>query len=270
MSNPYIFADTQHSPEIERLQAIEQEFDPASQRRILATGLTEGWHCLEVGAGAGSIMRWMAEKVGERGKVVAVDLNTRFIATSNLSNVEVREGDIRDLASENYAFDLIHTRYVLIHIPDFHVVLSKLLNLLKPGGWLVLEEPDFSAARPIVGDEAACQSVNRVNQAILRMFAIKGIDAALGVKLPAILQNLGLQKLSIENDTPLSVGNSGMATIMRMSTVQLAEQYLATGEATAHDIQEYCRFAENPQTWAIYYATVGITAQQAIAGHSPS
>lgn len=258
----YIFADTHYSKEFERLLVIEEVFDPASRRRILATGLTTGWRCLEVGAGAGSITHWMAEVVGESGKVVAVDLDTRFIANLKLSNVEVLEADIRHNLLESHSFDLIHARCVLIHIPDFQVALSRMLELLKPGGWIVVEDPDFAVARAIAGDEEACQSMERVNQAILQMFASKGIDYSLGVKLPAIFQRLGLQQLAVENDTPLCSGGSGMATVMKMSAMQLAEKYIAAGEATYQDIEKYCLFAEDPTSWAIYHAIVGVIAQK--------
>lgn len=204
-TSQYVFIGSQRSKEFERLQAIEQVFDPATQRRIQSTGITESWRCLEVGAGAGSITRWMAGAVGESGKVVAVDLDTRFITDINQSNVEVLEADVRDLSLENDSFNLVHARYVLIHIPDFQVALTRMLKLLEPGGWLVLEEPDFSAARAIVGEEAACRSMDRVNQSILQMFENRGMDYALGSKLPAILQEFGLQQLWVENDAPLSM-----------------------------------------------------------------
>jgi ubiquinone/menaquinone biosynthesis C-methylase UbiE len=261
ISSQYVFTDSQHVQEFERLQALEQVFDPASRRRLQATGITTCWRCLEVGAGAGSITQWMAATVGEGGKVVAVDVDTRFLATIQLSNVEVLEADIRSLPLENHSFDLVHVRYVLIHLSDFQVALSKMLNLLKPGGWIVIEEPDFSAARAIVGEEEASESMNRVNRAIMQMFSERNMDFALGAKLPAILQQLGLQPLSVENDAPIANGGSGIATVMKMSTQQLAPKYIATGEATQEDIERYCAFSEDRSTWAIYYATVGVTAQ---------
>lgn len=262
MSTPkYVFTDSQHLQELKRLQAIEQVFDPASRRRIQSTGITSDWRCLEVGAGAGSITQWMSAVVGS-GKVVAVDLDTRFSANIKSSNIEILQADIRHLPLENHSFDLVHARYVLIHIPDFQVALGRMLDLLKPGGWIVIEEPDFSAARAIIGEAAACQSVNRVNRAILRMFESRGMDYALGVKLPALFQEFGLQQLSVENDALLCCGGSGVATVMKMSTVQLAAKYIATGEATHEDIEKYCLFADDQKAWAIYYAAVGVTAQK--------
>jgi len=258
----YIFTDARQTNELERLQAIERVFDPASRRRIEATGIASQWQCLEVGAGAGSMMQWMAEVVGESGRVVAVDLDTRFVANCAAANVEVLEGDIRDLSLEGNTFDLIHTRYVLIHLSKVQAVLSKLWSWVKPGGWLVLEEPDFAVARAIAGEETACESVNRVNQAIEKMFALRGFDYALGSKIPAILQKYDLQQLWVENDAPLAAGRSGVATVMKMSAMQLAEQYLATGQATRTDLERYCQFADTPNAWAIYYATVGAIAQK--------
>lgn len=264
-TSQYVFTDSQHSREFERLQAIEQVFDPASQRRIQSTGITGSWRCLEVGAGAGSITRWLAAAVGESGKVAAVDLDTRFVANINQPNVEVLEADVRQLPLEDDAFDLVHARCVLIHIADFQAALTQMLQLLKPGGWIVLEEPDFSAARAVAGETAACESFDRVNQAILQMFENRGMDYALGIKLPAIVQELGLQQLYVENDALLANGGSGVATVMKMSALQLAEKYIATGTATQEDIENYYRFAEDQSAWAIYHAMVGLIARKAAA-----
>ena len=258
----YIFAESQYNQEQERLQKIQQVCDRSTKELILATGLTAGWRCLEVGAGAGSIMKWMADLVGKAGTVVAVDIDTRFIANTKSSNVEVIEADIKQFSGLSNSFDLIHARYVLIHLVDFQVALSKMLNLLKPGGWLVIEEPDFSVSRAIFGEEEECQSVNKVNQAIYRMFADRGIDYSLGIQLPAIFQELGLQQLTVKNEVPLSQGASGVADVMKLSAIQLADQYIATGEVNSEDIQRYCRFAENKTSWAVYRGKVGVAGRK--------
>jgi ubiquinone/menaquinone biosynthesis C-methylase UbiE len=258
----YIFTDSQFNSELERLRMLEAVSDRASHRRILSTGLTAGWRCLEVGAGAGSMMNWMSDQVGVSGKVVAVDVDTRFVENTSLSNVEVINADIRHIALANNSFDLIHARNILIHIADFPVALSRMLDLLKPNGWIALEEPDFSAARPIYGSEAESQAVTKVNKAICQMFSNKGLDSAFGIKLPSILQQLSLQSLQVENDVPLSEGGSNIATMMKMSARQLAEKYIATGEATGEDIEKYCQFAENKTSWGVYLAKVGVIAQK--------
>lgn len=260
----YIFTDTQFESELTRLLLLEQVFDAASRRQILATGLTEGWYCLEVGAGAGSIMNWMSQIVGTSGKVTAVDLDTRFIKDTSLSNVEVIEADINQVTLTN-SFDLIHARHILIHLENYRDTLAKMLDLLKPNGWLILEEPNFSATRFISGTEAERQAVNKVHQAICQMFTNQGKDYALGINLPPLLQQLGLQRIQVTNDAPISTGGSDIATLMKLSAFQLAEKYTATGIATLEDIKTYCQFAEKSTSWGIYLANVAIMARKVTA-----
>jgi ubiquinone/menaquinone biosynthesis C-methylase UbiE len=167
---------------------IEQVFDPASRRRLLATGLQSGWRCLEVGPGAELIMTWMSEVVGPTGQVVAVDLDPKFLGESGQSNVEIVRADIRAVQFPEQSFDLVHARYVLIHLPDYEVALTKMFERLKPGGWLVLEEPDFSASRGITGNEQELASLRKVNQTIEQMYGTLRMDYAMGLKLPTLMQ----------------------------------------------------------------------------------
>ena len=257
----YIFTDTQFESELTRLQELEKIYDPASRRQILATGITTGWQCLEIGAGAGSMMRWMSEIVGASGRVTAIDIDTRFVKDTRLANVEIIEADIHQVALDKL-FDLIHVRHVLVHQANTSL-LSKILELLKPGGWLVIEEPDFSATRFISGTPTQQQAVNKINQAICQMFANQGKDYALGLKLPSLLQQLGFQNMQIENDVPIVAGNSDIATLMKLSARQLAKKYLATGKATQADIETYCQCTEDDTVWAIYLASVSAIAQKA-------
>ena len=256
----YIFTDTQFDSELVRLQALEKVYDPASCDRLLTAGIATGWQCLEIGAGAGSIMRWMSDTVGETGYVTGVDRDTRFIKDCQLDNVEVIEADILQL-DLGKSFDLIHVRHLLVHLEN-QALLNKIWQLLKPGGWLVIEEPDFSASRFITGTQTQQQSVAKINRAIEQMFTNQGKDYALGIKLPSLLQQLGFVNLTIGNDVPISAGNSDLATMMKLSARQLTEQYLATGKVTPNDIETYCQFAEDPKAWAIYLATVGAIAQK--------
>ena len=259
----YIFQRGDDQRELERLRVIEQVFDPASRKRLLDSGLQSGWYCLEVGPGAGSMMNWMGEVVSSTGRVVAVDLDPKFLREVNRPNVSVVRADIRTAQLPQQSFDVVHARYVLIHLPDYEVALTKMLDCLKPGGWLVLEEPDFSASRGIVGEEEDLASVHKVNLAIAKMYVTLRMDYALGLKLPALLQRRGLQDLIVENDAPLYEGRSGMAMVMKMSAEQLREKYLATGIVGPSDLERYCRFADDPSTWAIYYATIAVSGRKA-------
>ncbi len=59
---------------------LEHLFDDVTRDSLTRLGVTKGWWCCEIGAGGSSITRWLAEAVGPKGRVVAVDLVTRFLA----------------------------------------------------------------------------------------------------------------------------------------------------------------------------------------------
>lgn len=259
----YVFDATRDQPELERLRVIESVFDPATLRRLEATGVTAGWRCLEVGPGAGSVMGWLSRTAGSTGHVTAVDINPRFIGRDLPANVELRQADIREFEPATGRYDLVHARFVLIHLADYLPALDRMVAALRPGGWIVLEEPDFSAARPVSGPPELCEAVERVNRAVRAMFAQRGMDHAFGLRLPAELARRGFDSLHVENEALIVPGGAGTARVMRMSTEALREVYVSTGEATDADVDAYCRFADDPGTWAIYQGTVAVTGQAA-------
>lgn len=131
MAHPeYVFHRAEDEKELERLRAIERELDSSSRRRLLATGLQAGWRCLEVGPGAGSILDWLSDVVGPSGKVCAVDLSTRFLPLRYPAHVDIHKGDIRTMPLLDASFDLVHARYVLIHLSDYGAALSRMLACL--------------------------------------------------------------------------------------------------------------------------------------------
>ena len=110
--NTYAF-DQGWQKERDRLAGIESLFDSYSTRRLADVGVSEGWQCLEVGFGAGGVALWLAERVGSTGRVVAVDLDPRFLDGHGRANLEVRKHDVAADPLEEAAFDLAHARAVL-------------------------------------------------------------------------------------------------------------------------------------------------------------
>lgn len=137
--------DRDWGPERERLELLASWQDPFTVAHLESLGAGEGWVCLEVGAGTGTIARWLGERVGRSGSVVAADIDTRYLADLP-ENVRVLEFDLRTEEFPEASFDLIHARFVLAHLPDRAHVLRRLQRWLRPGGWLLAEEPEGFAA----------------------------------------------------------------------------------------------------------------------------
>lgn len=133
------------SPEINertRLGLLQRTLDPLTVRRLDRLGVGAGWRCLEVGAGAGSIARWLAERVGLSGLVVATDIDVSQLAEPTLPNLQVRRHNILEDELEPASYDLVHCRALLMHLADPQLALTRMAAALRSGGWLCIEELD--------------------------------------------------------------------------------------------------------------------------------
>ena len=117
-------------------------FDAGSARLLTKVGLAEGWHVLEVGAGGGSMTRWLSEQVGPEGRVMATDIDLQFVGEQP-ANVILRQHDIAVDRLPAEHFDLAHARAVLQHVPAREQALANMVAATKPGGWVVIEDVDW-------------------------------------------------------------------------------------------------------------------------------
>ena len=152
MQQPAYVFDNAWQKKRRRLDAVEAGWDPVSIAHLQTIGVPEGWRCLEVGAGGGSIAAWLCDRVGTGGSVVATDLDPRFLTAIDAPNQEVRQLDIVQDLIEADSFDLVHARLLLEHLPQHQTALDRMFDALRPGGWLLVEDFDhatFCRIRPL-------------------------------------------------------------------------------------------------------------------------
>ena len=207
----------------ERLTLQERFADEATRRRIVALGLERGWRCLEAGAGAGSVARWLSTRVGSDGHVLAVDLDTRFMSNLKEPNVAVRQMNIVSEELPRAEFDLVHTRLLLIHLPERERVLQKLVRCLKPGGWLLLEERE-AAAMPV-----RIPAVDSAWKAMEGCLRAGGVGTGWPHMMPILLQQQGLIEIGAEGEIPVFEGGSHMAEFWCITWEQMRDRMIATG-----------------------------------------
>jgi SAM-dependent methyltransferase len=214
-----------------RLAGLSAQFDAITIRHLSAIGVAAGWHCLEVGAGAGSVARWLAGTVGTTGRVVASDL---------------------DGAPEQDAFDLVHTRAVLEHVPGRGEVASRLAKALRPGGVLVLEDVVFGGAfAPVaerfVGPPAKAPAFTLLMGAVAAGFRAIGADPEYGLNLPATLAGAGLRDVNAELACRLVHGGSAESVFYDLSLQELHPRLIAAGLLTSDDVAEMTAFIRDPE-----------------------
>jgi hypothetical protein len=82
---------TNSEPETaDRFDGLDQAFDAVSIGHLQRLGVGTGARCLEIGAGSGSIARWLAGQVGPAGQVVATDLDARWFRHDGSPQLEIR------------------------------------------------------------------------------------------------------------------------------------------------------------------------------------
>ncbi len=211
--------------ERERLAGIERIFDSSTIRHLDGIGVGEGWRCLELGAGGGTIAAWLCDRVGAKGHVVATDLDTRFLTELGAPNLEVLTHDVTTDDCPGEPFDLIHARALLEWVRDRDAVLKRLVTWLAPGGWLLVEDCQWSAMYPI----GPPTPLDATLAAVLQWLASGGYELDFGSRLPAAFGAQGLVDVGSEGRTVLARGASPEAAFYRLSVEQLRGPVVASG-----------------------------------------
>jgi SAM-dependent methyltransferase len=128
--------------EIVRHGHLGSNFDGGSQSLMRRLGLAPGWRVLEIGAGGGSLARWLADEVGPTGEVTATDIDLQFVGEQP-AHVTLLGHDIAVDPLPAGHFDLVHARAVLQHVPAREQALANMVAATRPGGWVVVEDVDW-------------------------------------------------------------------------------------------------------------------------------
>ena len=146
ISTNYLWDNSAASEVSQRFDSLAAMFDPNTFRYMESLGVREGWKCLEVGGGGGSVARWLSAKVGKTGSVLVTDINPLFLKDlkGTSGNVDVLLHDItKETGIPRDTFDLAHARLVLVHLAEREKALSNMIASLKSGGVILIEDFDM-------------------------------------------------------------------------------------------------------------------------------
>ncbi|MGH2725341.1 MAG: cyclic nucleotide-binding domain-containing protein [Actinomycetota bacterium] len=252
----YVF-DNSWEKERERLAGLEAPLDPGTTRHMESIGVGPGWTCLEVAGGGGSIAQWLCAKVGPQGKVLATDINTRFLDALSEPNLEVRRHDITLDELPEQSFDLIHSRLLLEHLPARDVALKRMVSALKPGGWVMIEDLDWGPmiAKPPMFQVYPIDRTRRtmkVWRALLRVMQSYGYDEQFGRRLPSALTEEGLEDVGAEIRSFLVRGGDPGSAAPVYSLIQLRERLVEMGLLTNKEIDRQIEWLSDPNGFSMY------------------
>jgi len=242
----YVF-DNAHGETRERFPALSDLYDDETIRCLEEVGVASGSQCLEVAAGGGSIAQWLAAQVGPSGRALATDLDTRFLESLASPALEVQRHDIARDPLPDSAFDLVHARLILVHLPERESALAKMVGALKPGGWLVCEEFDslsMPADPALHPDECALKA----QAALQRVMAARGANTRYGRDLAARMRAHGLVEIRAHGRMAMWQGGSAGARLFRANFEQLREELLRIGLLTQTELNDDLVRLDDPGT----------------------
>jgi SAM-dependent methyltransferase len=249
----YLFEHT-WDQERRRLDLLEQVFDPGTEAHLGRIPLPLGAQCLEVGAGAGSIARWLCDRVGPDGRVVATDLDTGFLEQLTEKNLEVRRHDIVADELEEDTFDLIHSRLLLDHLPARRQVVKRTAAALRPGGWLVHETFEWSSL-VVAPDCTAGDLHRRMYEDLVAVFAAAGASSDYGRRLPSDFLGAGLVDVGAEGRVHVALPGTPAAAWWQTSMAALREPLLRLGSLSEAEFDEACRACDD-DGYCTFYPTL--------------
>ena len=186
------------------------------------------------------------------------DIDTRHLGHLSQANIAVQQHDITTDSLPEAAFDLVHARLVLLHLPQREQALARMAASLKPGGWLLAEEFDAVSMRgnPAQYPGERALKLENAQQLLMRE---RGADSTYGRRLPQRLAAHGLVNIDAEGQAFFWRGGSAGAHIKRANYLQLQDAMLAAGYISAHELAEELRALEDPATlilspvmWAVW------------------
>jgi len=242
----------------ERLALMSELLDPMHRRYLQSLDVVKsGARTLEVGCGNGSISAWLARQVAPDGRAIAVDLDLSLVDV-RLPNLELREADIMAGPVEPGSFDIVTARAVLHHVADVEKAIANLVASLRPGGAILLIEPDFL---PVTIAEPP--DVRAFWSGWLAWSRELGIDYQIGRTLAPRLAALGLEKIGGTAETAIYSGTSSWADYWTETIRELRQDLTSSGKLSNMLVDTFLGYCADPAWWT---QTIAFTA---VHGYTP-
>ncbi|OBB04899.1 SAM-dependent methyltransferase [Mycobacteriaceae bacterium 1482268.1] len=210
---------------------MESLWDPGTHALLDELGVGTGWRCLEVGAGGGSLVQWMVSRCAH---VTAIDIDTRFIEQLASDMIEVHRVDLRTDEIPHAQFDLVHARLVLEHLTDRRQILDRLAAALRPGGWIVVEDYDWSC----FGFDEQGPGGDRASQAIIGFMEKAGFQRDYGRRIVPDLVDAGFVDVRGEGRARVISSRDPGFDFFRLSFESLRATVVAEGVLAEEDAAE--------------------------------
>ncbi|HVX50288.1 MAG TPA: methyltransferase domain-containing protein [Chitinophagaceae bacterium] len=216
----------------ERQYLLAKMLAPLSLQALQKVPLTQGAAILDVACGIGETSR-LLHKHFENVSVTGADLDNSLVQAARAQTppglaVNFVAADASYLPFNDNSFDMVFSRYLLMHVPEAAVILREMKRVCKPGGIVFAQEPDISSS--------TCYPHSWAYDKIVEYFNALFVDGLVGRKLPALFSNAELRNINHSTGVAFEVADNSLRRMYTLTGEALEDALLSKRIATR---QEY-------------------------------
>jgi ubiquinone/menaquinone biosynthesis C-methylase UbiE len=255
------------TPERRRLLMQCELLKPAARSMLDQIGVARDWWTIDVGCGPLGILDLLAESTGSGAEVIGLERDPNMLefghelmSQRGLDSVRLIQGDAHDTGMPTSSFDLAHARLLLVNVPEPMGVINEMKRIVRPGGWVALEEVDWLSwvCDPIHPAWARLLEINA------EIWGKRGMDVYVGRKLPRMLMRAGLTDVRSNIHVPVYRNDHEYQFLLLTFSKINRDEMIAKGYVTAAEFTEMTVSLEahlsKPDTfttWSLFYQAWG-------------
>jgi len=248
-----------------RLNLLHRTYGPAGRELLLRAGIQPGMRVADLGCGVGKMTQLLAELVGPGGEVIGVDFSPEQVehartSLSDLTHVRFLETSATDTKLERESFDLVYSRFLLIHLKDPNVALREMYDLLKPEGIFVCEDGDLTSA-----DSEPSSKLKEFSNLFGGLGPCWGVDYSLGRRLMHLVMDANFKDPEITFNQPVFARGENKR-LFDLSVAEAGPSFIQAGLITETELEELLiemrRLADDESVVAIFPRMTQIWARK--------
>lgn len=221
-----------------RLRVLAQATLSGTLAVLGRAGLQEGMAVLDLGCGSGDVTVEIARRVGPRGHVVGVDMDDGVLShgrhAAQAAGVAVEwRCEQAPALDERERYDLVYARFLLSHLADPAAMVRRMLAALRPEGHIVVEDIDISSHT----HWPPLPAFSRYVELYQATASLRGVDATIGPRLPALLVDAGAEALEVSLSMPVFMAGEGKC-VARLTLESISTAAIESGLTDRQEIAE--------------------------------
>ena len=238
-----------------RLRILHSIYGPGALRVLSRAEIQKGMRVADIGCGVGMVTRMLADLVGPTGEVVGVDFSgaqieqARALSPPDATNVRFVEASATQTGLPEESFDLVYSRFLLIHLTEPEIALREMHRILKPTGVLVCEDGDLTSA-----DSEPPSQLQAFSRLFGRLGPKWGVDYTLGRRLFQMVLAANFFQPEITFNQPVFASGE-RKRLLELSVAEAGPSFVAAGLISDNELQslvfEMRRLAEDEKVLAM-------------------